>query len=286
MTACLGIYREPMCSPGRHLENDAIILELVAGRLRAGGHVVRLAALDDADRHRHAASLIFSMCQSSDGLRTIGAWEASGATVVNRSAASLSTYRESLIPRLRRHGLPVPATTFIPTRRTARPGAHTVLGDGGRWVKRGDLHASVPDDVRWVETGDAFDRTLDDFDRRGIAVAAIQAHAPGRELKFYAVRGSSFFHCQTADGIRADGHDEAMARRLAADTAAALDLDIFGGDLVIGSDRQPILIDVNDWPSFAPCREPAADAIVDHLETRLEPHRIRAVPASANAPAV
>jgi hypothetical protein len=93
MTACLGIYREPMCSPGRHLTNDATILELVADTLRAHGNNVALATLDDAGAIRHQASLIFSMCQSPEGLRTIGAWECRGSTVVNRSAASLSTYR-------------------------------------------------------------------------------------------------------------------------------------------------------------------------------------------------
>ena len=182
-----------MCSPGRHLTNDATILELVAATLRANGNRVALATLDDAEAIRHEASLIFSMCQSPDGLRTIGDWECSGATVVNRSAASLSTYREALIPTLRRHGLPVPATTFVPTSPSARPDARRVLGNGGRWIKRGDLHASVPDDVRWVETGEALEQTLDDFERRGIAIAAVQAHAPGRELKFYAVRGIRLF---------------------------------------------------------------------------------------------
>ena len=286
MTTCLGIYREPMCSPGRHLTNDATILELVAARLRANGHSVALATLDDAEAIRHEASLIFSMCQSPEGLRTIGAWEFGGATVVNNSAASLSTYRQALIPTLRRHGLPVPATTFIPTDPTARPDTRTVLGDGGRWIKRGDLHASVPDDVRWVETGEMLARTLNDFERRGIAIAAVQAHAPGRELKFYAVRGSDFFHCQAADGIPADPGDDAAARALAADVAIALDLEIFGGDIVVGPDQLPTLIDVNDWPSFAPCRDRAAAAIGEYLETRLDADRIRAFPATANTPTV
>ena len=286
MTTYLGIYREPMCSPGRHLTNDAAILELVAASLRANGHSVALATLDDAESIRHEASLIFSMCQSPDGLRTIAAWELAGATVVNNSAASLSTYREALIPKLRRHGLAVPATSFVRTSATARADARSVLDDGGRWIKRGDLHASVPDDVRWVETGEALEQTLDDFERRGIAIAAVQAHAPGRELKFYAIRGSDFFHCQAADGVPAAANDEATARALAADVATALDLEIFGGDIVVGPDHVPTLIDVNDWPSFAPCRERAAAAIGEYLETRLDPDRIRAFPASANAPTV
>ena len=35
MIRFLGIYREPICSPGRHRENDTVILELVADALEA-----------------------------------------------------------------------------------------------------------------------------------------------------------------------------------------------------------------------------------------------------------
>src|SRR5262245_15894515 len=286
MTDCLRIYREPRCSPGRHLDNDARLLELVAARLSAGGRTVQLATLDEAGPLRQGAALIFSMCQSPDGLRTIAAWEAEGATVVNRSAASLSTYREALIPALQRHGLTVPVTRSAQTERSTSQSVQTILAGGGRWIKRGDLHASVPDDVRWVETAERLEQALDDFERRGIRTAAVQAHAPGRELKFYAVRGSSFFHCQKGDGIPADPRDEVIAREIATRIASALDLDIFGGDLVIDRDDRPTLIDVNDWPSFAPCRERAAAAISDFLETRIDPDRIRALAANANATTV
>ena len=102
------------------------------------------------------------------------------------------------------------------------------------------MQGSVPDDVRWVETGEALERTLDDFERPRIAIAAVQAHVPGRELKFYAVRGNStFFHCQAADGVPADPSDAVTARALAADISTALDLKIFGGDIVIGPDLVP-----------------------------------------------
>ena len=55
MISFLGIYREPMCSPGRHRENDATILELnplaLVGTADASGPravaVGALMALDD-----------------------------------------------------------------------------------------------------------------------------------------------------------------------------------------------------------------------------------------------
>ena len=45
------------------------------------------------------------------------------------------------------------------------------------------------------------------------------------------------------------------ARRLARITG----LTVWGGDAILTP--EPIIIDFNDWPSFAPCREEAAEAI-------------------------
>ena len=44
-------------------------------------------------------------------------------------------------------------------------------------------------------------------------------------------------------------------RRLGEDAAAAAGLDVFGGDVIVGSSGELTLIDLNDWPSFAPCRD-------------------------------
>ena len=37
------------------------------------------------------------------------------------------------------------------------------------------------------------------------------------------------------------------------------------GAVVIDAERRPVLIDLNDWPSFAPIRDRAARAIAGHV---------------------
>ena len=49
--------------------------------------------------------------------------------------------------------------------------------------------------------------------------------------------------------------------------ARAVGLEVYGGDCVFSPSAGVALIDLNDWPSYGPCRAAAADAIADHLET-------------------
>ncbi len=47
-------------------------------------------------------------------------------------------------------------------------------------------------------------------------------------------------------------------RELASASADALGLRVYGGDAIIGKDGGVTVIDINDWPSFAPIREEAS----------------------------
>jgi hypothetical protein len=47
-------------------------------------------------------------------------------------------------------------------------------------------------------------------------------------------------------------------------------LDVYGGDWIVQTDGTPVLIDLNDWPSFSPCREEASEAIAQRIIDRLE----------------
>jgi hypothetical protein len=55
-----------------------------------------------------------------------------------------------------------------------------------------------------------------------------------------------------------------------------LGLEIFGGDAIIPADGEPVIIDVNAWPSYARNRSRAAQAIADLLTERFQ-RRPRAV---------
>jgi hypothetical protein len=58
--------------------------------------------------------------------------------------------------------------------------------------------------------------------------------------------------------------------------AAALGLEIFGGDAVIQENGKAMIVDINAWPSYARYRDHAAQAIADHLAERFE-RRVRLV---------
>jgi hypothetical protein len=44
--------------------------------------------------------------------------------------------------------------------------------------------------------------------------------------------------------------------------ATAIGVIVYGGDAIVRSDGSFVIIDFNDWPTFSPCREEAAKAII------------------------
>ena len=67
------------------------------------------------------------------------------------------------------------------------------------------------------------------------------------------------------------GHpvDARRLARVAAQAAAALGLEVYGGDAIVTADAL-VLLDLNAWPSFARVREEASRVIADHLVGRVE----------------
>jgi hypothetical protein len=261
MIRLVGLYREAECSPGRHRSNDALLLERVASCLRKRGYGVELKPIEKVvERPRHAA-LVFSMCQGPAALESLAAWEAEGTRIVNSPRAALRTYREELPGLMHGAGVPFPFTTLV---ETAKPDDPFDV-NGGIWLKRGGVHASVVSDVQRIGSIRDLRAGLREFASRGIARAAVQAHQTGDEVKFYGVAGR-FFHWFHPAGVTPHlAVDAGAIERLASRAAAAAGLDIYGGDVIVAPSGELTLIDLNDWPSFAPCRERAADAIADRL---------------------
>jgi hypothetical protein len=163
---------------------------------------------------------------------------------------------------------------FPPTRLVATTSDVEVSDAAPCWVKRGDVHAMTADDVVFAERPAEVRAALMDFAARGIDRAALQSHVEGIVVKFYGVADGRFFRCFTQGSeIPAPLPVLWSAARAG---AAALGLEVFGGDLVVGGDGRPVLVDINDWPSFSRCRDEAADAIasyvVDRLAAIISPH--------------
>jgi glutathione synthase/RimK-type ligase-like ATP-grasp enzyme len=268
MKRLLGLYREKQYSPGRHRSNDSLLLEQIANHLRAKNFAVDLKTLPEAESYpRRQAALIFSMCQGRSALENLACWEEEGCRIVNRPQSALDTYRDHLPRLMLEAGIAFPFTRLLKTDETSE--LNSIELQTSIWLKRGDVHASVETDVQRINSQEQFEKGLADFAERGIDIAAVQEHRAGDEIKFYGIGDNPLFHwfySRPANEYTFNRDDLANLTRRA---AAAAGLDIFGGDVIVSPEGELTLIDLNDWPSFAPCREEASNAIADFIADRV-----------------
>jgi hypothetical protein len=267
MSEFLGIAREPVFSPGK-VEPDRAILDGVAAMLRVRGHAVRVLGADEPLARPTRSTLVFTMSQGEAALATLRRWEADGLRVVNSVAGILGCHRHRLLKGLDQAGVGAPEAVWLPPEAATSPVELPAwLEAEGGWIKRGDVHATQADDVAFVRSARAVVAAAERFRARGIVRAVVQRHVEGAVVKFYGVRGG-FFACFSSDGTRCQApatmaHD---LRALGEQVSRAIGLEIYGGDFVVTSTGRVQVIDVNDWPSFGPCRDEAADAIAARLE--------------------
>lgn len=149
-------------------------------------------------------------------------------------------------------------------------------GDSGYWLKRGNASAHKSHDILFCDNDDELAEMKRHLALRGITDIVVSAHVEGDLMKFYGIRHTNFFRyfypgdddTTSADYEKLNGrphHFPFSAERLQYDAAKLADLvntDVYGGDCIITSEGDYKIIDFNDWPSFSPCRDEAADAIV------------------------
>lgn len=268
---CWGIYREEAHSPGRE-SDDAEILRLTAKGLEAKGFQVDLKTTDELGPVAEARPRgIFFMCERLEALRALGAWEAAGVRQVNSPAAVLNTYRERMVAQFAEARVP-----FIQSRLVASAGER-VTAPGPVWVKRSDVHNTQAGDVVFAPDAPAVARALEGLAARGIPRAVIQPHVDGDLIKFYGIGPGGGAHGEPPwfrwfyhkdQQLRGHAFDQRALARLVRAAAAALGLEIYGGDCIATASGELVLIDLNAWPSFALFREEAASAIAAYLGER------------------
>jgi hypothetical protein len=275
---CWGIYRESAHSPGR-IDDDRAILERVGAAMVARGFRVELVAPEvefDTD-----FANVFAMCERGPILDRLRNAEKTGAIIVNSPDAIRNSYRHRMVEIFARHGVSAPASQIVASdARTPRP-------PKGVWVKRYDFHATEPHDVIYAATEEGWREALHGFAERGIPYVVAQEHVPGDLVKFYGVRDAMapaeanwfewFYHRDK--GMLGYSFEALDLRRAAFGAAAALGLEIFGGDAIIQADGEPVIVDINAWPSYARYRDHAAQAIADLLTERFQ-RRPRVVAAA------
>lgn len=269
-----GIFRERTHSPGRE-SDDTEILRLTGKHLEARGYQIALKTADELGAPDDVApDLIFLMCETHEPLRQLAAWEARGIPHVNPVEAVLNTYRDRMIARFEAAGVP-----FVPSRLvdTSGPAPDVSLPV---WVKRADVHNTREGDVVPAESAETVNVALRALAARGIARAVLQPHIAGDLVKFYGIGRAErpgeapppwfqWFH-HADQKLAGYPVDAGTLGHLAARAAAALGLEVYGGDVIVTEGGQLVLLDLNAWPSFARVRDEASEVIARHLALRAE----------------
>ena len=251
------IRRAEQFSP-HSVENDRAILEAVALRLSALGHTV--TKVDEASLASSLAAdkpdFIFSMARLPASLHLL---QASGIKVVNAPQGVSQCARRQVQAFMASLGIPYP----------------TGSGPHGYWLKRADAAAQTADDVVYARDLQTLASAKAAMQARGIRDYLVSPHVEGDLVKFYGVSATGFFryYYPTDDGLSKFGLEQLNGQAhhypfvvtdlqtKAKALAAAVGLQIYGGDMIVTNDGSWYMIDFNDWPSFSRCREEAAEAI-------------------------
>lgn len=282
----LGILRAPCFSPGSE-ERDRAIFAAVTDRIREKGLEVSTVREDELLREYTSDfgsllaerikgfSAIYQMARSQSLLHTLSCAEAHGVHVVNSASALLRNDRYTMMSALSRGQVPVAPYTLI------NLSCLPHLEEERRyWLKRCDACAQTAGDVCAVVGEKELRAALDDYAARGIRDIILSPHLEGDLIKFYGVEGTPFFHSYAAcvpgsfskfgweryNGTpKGYAFDVSRLKRDADHAARLTGFTVYGGDCVVDGEGNYQIIDFNDWPSFAACLQPAAEAIATRI---------------------
>jgi hypothetical protein len=272
-----GIRRGSKYSPN-HVGNDAAIFQFTVKALRKQGCIVNEYSETDLRYNEIKENFIFNMVRDWDAIYKLQKYENEGKTVINSAYGIENCTREKLTRLLLQNDIPHPKSLIVRTIDDPLP-AFQGVEFHNCWIKRGDFHAIHREDVTYVRNRKEAQSILEEFAIRGIDSAVINEHLAGDLVKFYGVTGSSFFYWfyptdrnhskfgleQINGNAKGIPFDEAHLQHLCNKAANILNIHVYGGDCIVSEDGIVRIIDFNDWPSFAPCREEAAPYIAERI---------------------
>ncbi|HKI77986.1 MAG TPA: hypothetical protein VKA26_05565 [Ignavibacteriaceae bacterium] len=250
-----GISRQAEYSPN-HVENDSLILRATAEVLKELDVEVTFYGEGEVLNSNFNEELIFSMAQGPEAIEKLLEVEKSGSLIINSPRAVKNCYRTNMVKLLPDNGIPFPKSIQVEIDSDLEINLDG-FDPNKFWIKRGDVHAVHREDVTLVYSKEENISTMKEFYRRGIKTVILQEHLEGDVIKFYAVRDSGFFNWYYLNGKYHTKFDLNKLTELAHSSAEILGLNIYGGDAIISPDGSISIIDINDWPSFAPVRDEA-----------------------------
>lgn len=279
-----GVMRAGAYSPN-HIGNDAAIFNAAADELRKRGCEVRIYSEEQFQADSVDEPVILNMCREQSSIKKLQKLEEAGRLVINSGNGIENCTRERMTRLLLGHGIPYPESLIVNTNESALDELKE-SGFESCWLKRGDFHAMHKEDVSYCRHIEEAQDMLKEYWLRGISRAVINKHLEGDLIKFYGVSGQPFFYwfypfdCghskygHEAINGKAQGleFDKEYLKDICQKASDTLEVKIYGGDCIVGSDGSIRIIDFNDWPSFAPCRKEAAPYIAKCVLREIKTH--------------
>lgn len=281
-----GIMRAGAYSPN-HIGNDAAIFNATADQLRKHGCTVNIYSEEQFNSGKVKERVILNMCREQESIKRLQDMEDDGCIVVNSGYGIENCTRERMTRILMGHNIPYPDSVIVNTDE-AVVNQLRKAGINNCWIKRGDFHAMHKEDVSYVRHAEEAQEVLQEYFYRGIKRAVINRHLVGDLIKFYGIHNSPFFfwfypfdegHSKyglEAINGKSKGIDFDIERLkdICHDASEALGVEIYGGDCIVSPEGDIRIIDFNDWPSFAPCRNEAAPfiakAVLNYVKSKLK----------------
>ncbi len=277
-----GIMRAGAYSPN-HIGNDAAIFNATAEQLRKRGCTVTIYSEEQFNSGKVTERIILNMCREQASIKRLQDLEDEGCIVINSGYGIENCTRERMTRILLGNGIPYPDSIIVNT-------DEAVIGQlkkadiNNCWIKRGDFHAMHKEDVSYVRHAEEAQEVLQEYFYRGIKRAVINRHLVGDLIKFYGINNSPFFYWfypfdegHSKYGLEAiNGKSKGIdfdiehLKDICHGAADALGVEIYGGDCIVSPEGDIRIIDFNDWPSFAPCRNEAAPFIAKSVITYIK----------------
>ncbi|MFF2847205.1 RimK family alpha-L-glutamate ligase [Streptomyces sp. NPDC058001] len=240
----------------------------VIGQLTAWGHHVdvlrpgsSLVGLSDAVRAGSHDAWVLKTVSGGPGLSLLEAAAAVGLTTVN-DARSIRGVRDKVRAAVvaRSRGLPIPRTYAVPC-----PEALAELPEAEYPLIVKPADGSSGRAVRLVRSPGRLAALRPAMAQEGMLIAQPYVPNAGVDLKVYCV-GGELFATERSSPLHPDRPQHERRVPLSAEVAGLAEevgrvygLDLYGVDVVLGTDG-PVIVDVNDFPSFR--RVPDATARV------------------------
>ncbi len=273
-----GIPRNPKNSPNMS-DKDMQLFHEVAEELKKAGHTVEV--LGEEEHIPNGYDAIFHMSRTKTTLERVAECEAKGTFVTNPATGVRNCSRRKFVEILEKNNIRQPEYTIISTAH-----GNSKMPQLPGWLKKSEGWACNATDVQFVATEEEYTQALATLAANGESEAIFSKHVEGDIVKFYAIKGGEFFKWYYPDitttkfgleKINGEPHRYKFCteqlRETALQAAAAINIDIFGGDCIITAEGEIYIIDINDFPSFSAYRNEAAKEIATFIIKRNERDR-------------